>query len=276
MKKRFITVILLAVMFFSCPAAYAAGSGTITVSSAAAKPGEAFSLSVTVNRNPGVMFLSLTPMYDADLLELVSMTDAPSGWTVIQKANWDGAADDSFTGKVLTLNFKAKAKASGSTAVRLAVEAYNHAEEAVSFSVTAGTVNLGSAATPTSDPSLNSNIYNFVRRCYSECLGRTEAEIQADAEGVMYWYNNIKDGLISADYVGYYFVFSPEGASKGQSNNNFVTMLYRLYMNRIPDAGGLNYWDTLLNNGTLTRENVNWWFCESDEWQGIKAAYSMK
>ncbi len=129
---------------------------------------------------------------------------------------------------------------------------------------------------PPTPPSVDSNIYNFVYRCYSEALGRTEEEIQADADGVMYWYNNIKDGLISADYVGYYFVFSPEGASKGQSNNNFVTMLYRLYMNRIPDEGGLNYWDELLNSGTLTRENVNWWFCESDEWQGIKAEYGMK
>ena len=119
-------------------------------------------------------------------------------------------------------------------------------------------------------------IYDFVYRCYSEALGRTDAEIQADSEGVMYWYNNLKDGLISADYVGYYFVFSPEGSQKGQSNNNFVVMLYRLYMNRIPDEGGLKYWDDLLNSGTLTRENVNWWFCESAEWQGIKAQFGMK
>ena len=44
----------------------------------------------------------------------------------------------------------------------------------------------------------------------------------------------------------------------------------------IPDEGGLAYWDNLLNSGTLTRENVNWWFCESAEWQGIKASYDMK
>ncbi len=130
--------------------------------------------------------------------------------------------------------------------------------------------------TPSAPPSIDSNIYSFVYRCYSEALGRTAEEIQADADGVMYWYNNIKGGLISADHVGYYFVFSPEGASKGQSNYNFVTMLYRLYMNRIPDTGGLSYWDTLLNNGTLTREDVNWWFCESAEWQGIKAEYGIK
>ncbi len=120
------------------------------------------------------------------------------------------------------------------------------------------------------------NICRFVLRCYSEALGRTDAEIQADREGVLYWYNNLKNQLISADYVGYYFVFSPEGASKGQSNNAFVTMLYRLYMNRIPDEGGLKYWDNLLNSGTLTRENVNWWFCESAEWQGIKTEFGMK
>ena len=128
----------------------------------------------------------------------------------------------------------------------------------------------------TSDSAIDTNIYNFVYRCYSEALGRTAAEIEADKDGVMYWYNNLKNQLISADYVGYYFVFSPEGASKGQSNNAFVTMLYRLYMNRVPDAGGLAYWDDLLNSGTLTRENVNWWFCESAEWQGIKAQYGMK
>ena len=125
-------------------------------------------------------------------------------------------------------------------------------------------------------PVTDTNIYNFVLRCYSEALGRTDEEIQADSEGVMYWYNNLKNGLISADYVAYYFIFSPEGAQKGQSNNDFVTMLYRLYMNRVPDLSGLIYWDDLLDSGALTRENVNWWFCASAEWQGIKASYNMK
>ena len=125
-------------------------------------------------------------------------------------------------------------------------------------------------------PVTDTNIYNFVLRCYSEALGRTDAEIQADSEGVMYWYNNLKNGLNSADYVAYYFIFSPEGAQKGQSNTDFVTMLYRLYMNRVPDLSGLIYWDDLLDSGTLTRENVNWWFCASAEWQGIKASYNMK
>ncbi len=127
----------------------------------------------------------------------------------------------------------------------------------------------------TKDVFVNSNINQFVGRCYTEALNRTEEEMQADQEGVAYWYNNLKDGLISADFVGYYFIFSPEGAQKGQSNNDFVTMLYRLYMDREPDEGGLNYWDDLLNRLILTREDVNWWFCESDEWQGIKAEYGM-
>ncbi len=296
MKKQITATLLLVALLLSIPEAFAAGNGTITLSSVSTEPSGYFSLTVTVDSNPGVMFLSLTPVYDTNMLELISMTDAPSGWTVVQKANWDGGKDETFTGKVLTLNFKARANISGTTAVRVTTEAYNHAEQKINFSVTAGTVNIQSITppptvkptptptpkptpTPTpkpTSPAVDANIYSFVYRCYSEALGRTPAEIQADSDGVMYWYNNIKNGLISADYVGYYFVFSPEGSQKGQSNNSFVTMLYRLYMNRTPDKEGLDYWDKLLNSGTLTRENVNWWFCESAEWRMIKADYGMK
>jgi hypothetical protein len=45
----------------------------------------------------------------------------------------------------------------------------------------------------------------------------------------------------------------------------WVTGLYERLLNREPEAGGLNYWTGLLDNGTLTREQVVLGFVRSDE-----------
>ena len=226
------------------------------------------------------MFLSLTPVYDASQLELTALTDAPSGWTVIGKANWDGAGDETFTGNVLTLSFRAKASASGSTAVRLTAEAYNHAEEVVTFSVSPGTVTFtGTAPKPTvnPDPVPSDNVANFVLRCYTRGLGRDEASVRVnDAGGLRYWYDILKSKQLTCQQVGTYFAASDEATTKYPGNEEFVSMLYRLYMeDRSYDQGGFDYWVGLLNNGTLTRAQVNDYFGVSDEFRAIVASYGL-
>lgn len=116
----------------------------------------------------------------------------------------------------------------------------------------------------------NEKLAGFVERCYTKALAR-----ESDPMGLRYWYHVLEDGQLTAEQVGTYFVFSPEGAQKGQNTNDFLTMLYRLYMDREPEAEGLAYWTELLDNGTLTREQVNDYFGASPEFQAIKAEYGL-
>ena len=60
------------------------------------------------------------------------------------------------------------------------------------------------------------------------------------------------------------FVFSDEMKNKKLDNEAFIKMLYRLYLNREADAGGLNSWVTQLNRG-LSREKVVEGFASSEE-----------
>ena len=60
-------------------AAETAGSGEISLSSAKAAPGETVSVTVTIDANPGVMFLKLEPEYDESVLTLNSMTAGEAG-----------------------------------------------------------------------------------------------------------------------------------------------------------------------------------------------------
>jgi hypothetical protein len=49
------------------------------------------------------------------------------------------------------------------------------------------------------------------------------------------------------------FLHSPEFLNRNTSNTEYVTVLYRVLLNRVPDAPGLAVWVALLNNGTATR-----------------------
>ena len=123
-------------------------AGIITVSDGRAAPGETLDLSVSVETNPGLMYLSLSPVYDEELLELLSMeATAEEGWYIGAKAAvWDQTEDSDFTGQVLTLHFRVKEDApQAQTVVRLQVEAANYNEEEIPFDVRGGQVRIGDA-----------------------------------------------------------------------------------------------------------------------------------
>ena len=75
--------------------------------------------------------------------------------------------------------------------------------------------------------------------------------------------------------MAYYFLYSPEGTLKGEETGTFLTMLYRLYMDREPDEEGFAYWAELLDAGTLSREEVAAYFGASDEFRGIRASFGL-
>jgi len=78
-----------------------------------------------------------------------------------------------------------------------------------------------------------------------------------DASGLGYWINRMDSGM-SYDDVSKNFVTSTEFKTAfGGSNpsvNTLVTKLYNNVLNRIPDAGGLTFWQDKLNTGWSTAD----------------------
>ena len=69
-------------------------------------------------------------------------------------------------------------------------------------------------------------------------------------------------------------MFSPECVGRGLSDEQFITMLYNLYMDRDPDASGLAYYMGLLANG-VSREQIDANFGASPEFAEIVKSYGL-
>ena len=87
-------------------------------------------------------------------------------------------------------------------------------------------------------------VEGFVRRGYSLMLGR-----DADADGLRYYVDLLTSGRLSGAQMVSNFMHSPEFTDKKVSNEEAVTILYRVMMNREPDAGGLAYHKANLDRG---------------------------
>ena len=108
--------------------------GFIKVSSIEVNAGDVFDLPIELKSNPGVAAMSLNLTYDTDKLELISATDGQilgsstflSGKDVTAvpyTLNWDDLSDENNTGTgtLASLSFKAKDNAVGSANVAVAV-----------------------------------------------------------------------------------------------------------------------------------------------------------
>ena len=81
----------------------------------------------------------------------------------------------------------------------------------------------------------------YLTRLYQECMGR-----KPDVGGLTYWSNELSSGRKDGFEVAYFFFHCKEYTGKKRSNENYIKDLYRVCMDRKPDAEGLAYWkDTL-------------------------------
>ena len=85
----------------------------------------------------------------------------------------------------------------------------------------------------------------------------------------------LSDGSWTAERVAWGFVFSEEYLHKNTTNDQYVRMLYRLYMDREPDADGYNTWMGMLRRQEMSREQVMEGFSRSKEFRNICARYGM-
>lgn len=103
----------------------------------------------------------------------------------------------------------------------------------------------------------------FVERLYVNMLGRG-----SDPQGRESWVKALASNQINGDKLADGFYYSQEftNISNSLSNADYVTRMYITILGRQPDSQGLNDWVNLLNNGSLTREQVYKGFLGSQEW----------
>ena len=118
------------------------------------------------------------------------------------------------------------------------------------------------------DQPAGEGIEGFVQRCYTKALDRA-----FDQGGVDYWVEQMRGGLKPQD-VAKQFIFSEEATNMGRSNDEFIKTLYRLYMGREADDGGLAYWNGKMAEG-MTYEQVNDGFAGSEEFAAIVAGFGL-
>ena len=103
----------------------------------------------------------------------------------------------------------------------------------------------------------------FVEHCYESVFSR-----QGDAEGIEAYTQLILDGRKTPKRVAYEFIFSDEFRNNLPGNEAFIRILYKLYLNREPNAEELAGWTVMLENGAGLEEVVNG-FATSAEFKAV-------
>lgn len=115
----------------------------------------------------------------------------------------------------------------------------------------------------------NEGVTKFISRCYSLCLGR-----RADESGLNAWCGQILSGANTAKVAAYGFVFSNEFTSKNLSDEEYIKVLYRLFLNREADTSGLQSWKQVMVSGK-GRLHVFEGFSDSKEFKELCDSYGI-
>ncbi len=92
--------------------------------------------------------------------------------------------------------------------------------------------------------------------------------------GLVFWVNNLQQGVLSGKEVANGFFNSDEFINKNVSNTKYVTLLYNTFLGRTPDSEGYNNWVTKLDNGSSRNELLEG-FINSDEFQRLCDEYGI-
>ena len=110
----------------------------------------------------------------------------------------------------------------------------------------------------------------FVERFYTEILDR-----EAEKEGLENWKLALMAGVRGGADVAYEFIKSPEYQQKMETDEKYVTRLYRAFFGRNPDKEGMESWLKDLENGE-DRDFVLEGFLESKEFRELCEKYGIK
>ena len=115
----------------------------------------------------------------------------------------------------------------------------------------------------------------FVVRFYKEVLGRSQADIDADAAGIANWTNALLSKEKGGAEVAYGFVNSSEFRNRDLNNDQFVRTMYKAFFDRDPDDGGYQRWFTALQEGSMTRLQVFEGFTKAQEFKNLCKSYGI-
>lgn len=150
-KAKWLSLLFAVVLLlssFTVTAAATPSEVTVTGETVTAKSGDNITLDFNVTANPGCMIARFRVVYDKSVLTLQSgETENGQAFATLTPGPqlvFSNVPETNQTGKLMTLHFTVKADAApGSYPVTLElVDAYNQAEQAVAFGITAGSVTV--------------------------------------------------------------------------------------------------------------------------------------
>ena len=112
-------------------------------------------------------------------------------------------------------------------------------------------------------------IRHFVERIYLIALNRSY-----DVSGRDYWVDQITNKDASGSAIARGFFNSQEFIARELDNEEFVSILYRVFFDREPDTQGFANWINALENGATRSEVING-FTGSTEWTSMCARFGI-
>ena len=110
----------------------------------------------------------------------------------------------------------------------------------------------------------------FVAHLYANCFGRA-----ASGDEIRNWAGYIDDGSVTPGQVAASFCRSDELGGASLSNEDFMKIVYRTYMNREYDQAGLDSWVSLLNEG-MSRDDVLEQFANTTEFHNLLINFGLE
>lgn len=180
----------------------------------------------------------------------------------------------------------AKPTSSASAAATTTPSAGSATPTAASSTATSAPAKPTSSATATAKPNATKSpeatgtpqeveakkdIAAFVDRIYTYVLNR-----EPEPEGAAFWTDELYSFRRTGAEVGLQFIFSDEFTSRGTTDDEFVTILYKTFFDRTPEEEGFKFWTDALKNGTMDRMAVATGFVYSQEWADICATYGIR
>lgn len=109
----------------------------------------------------------------------------------------------------------------------------------------------------------------FVTRLYRTALKR-----EPDIDGLNHWVGLIGNKQASPYDVAMRIIKSTEFTNYNYSNDEYVLILYRVFLNREPDESGYEHWIHCLNTG-VPREEILRRFAYSEEFKVVAKTYGL-
>ena len=116
----------------------------------------------------------------------------------------------------------------------------------------------------------NVGITKFISRLYTKALERN-----TDVQGLNAWADVILSGRETPEKVAFGILFSDEFKNKGLSNEEYLNVLYRVFMGREADPVGFAAWKKMLDEG-WRRDVIFYGFSKSDEFSGILNSFGLQ